>query len=413
MVRARAAQTTLVGLATAAVALTALSAPAHAEPRAPEGKRPTQAALDELVRAGNPGAVARATDGHVVWSGTSGVGSLRTGKPRSVDDRYRIGSITKTFVATVLLQLESEGRLSLDDTVHRWLPDVIRGNGNDGRKITVRQLLNHTSGLHNYTNDPAFVTERLVGTGFLKNRYRALHPRELIEVALAHQPDFEPGARFSYSNTGYIVAGLIIEKITGRTYEREVRERIIKPLGLNATVLPGSAVGLPKPSSRAYSKLSVDLDATRNYDATEQNASWAWSAGDMISTTGDLNRFISALLRGKLLSKKQLSAMKTTVPDPQDPSAEAGYGLGIASYKTRCGTTVWGHTGGIHGSRSETVTSADGRHTLSYNLNGEVPLHGDVVDAEFCGTPSTPLTSDGTTPGDTTSTSAKTWKPLQ
>ncbi|QCX77221.1 D-alanyl-D-alanine carboxypeptidase precursor [Streptomyces sp. YIM 121038] len=377
----RRVHTGIVGLAAAAVAATAFTSPAHAGPG--KGHAATQRAMDAMVADEVPGVTAAGVDKGDAWRGTSGVGDLKTGKPRGTDERFRIGSITKTFVATVLLQMEAEGRLDLDDTVEHWLPGLVQGNGNDGRKITVRQLLNHTSGLFNYTSDMEFAKDVLL-EGFPAHRYDTHTPRELIRVALAHKPDFTPGAKHSYSNTGYILAGLIIEKVSGNSYRHEIRERIINPLGLRNTRLPGADPLLPKPSSRAYSKLSKDPAATRVHDVTENNMTWAWAAGEGISTTGDLNRFFSALVRGKLMPEKQLAEMQATVPTPDDP-VYSGYGLGLYSVRTSCQAKLWSHSGGTPGSITETVTTEDGRHTFTYNANGDWSARGYVIDAEFCG----------------------------
>lgn len=377
-------RTGLVGLLATGLAVTAFAVPARADsaPR-PGGHQATQQALDAIVKGGTPGVIAQTRDANGVWNGRAGVGDRETGEPRNANDRFRIGSITKTFVATVLLQMEAERKLDLDDSVEKWLPGLVRGNGNDGRAVTVRQLLNHTSGIYNYTNDPQFQANRLVGEGFLRNRFQRMEPEGLVKVAMGHRPDFAPGARHSYSNTGYILAGLIIEKVSGNSYEHEVRDRIVKPLGLRATTLPKHRVQLPEPSSRAYSTVFRDPQQG-TYDVTEQNTTWGWSAGDMVSTTGDLNRFMSALIRGKLLPKAQLTAMKTTVPDPDVPGG--GYGLGIGHTTTSCGVKVWGHNGGLHGSLSDAVTTEDGRHSLAANQNGDWIVSANVLDAEFCGT---------------------------
>ncbi|GAA0392852.1 serine hydrolase domain-containing protein [Streptomyces luteireticuli] len=309
-----------------------------------------------------------------------------TGRPRSVDDRFRIASITKTFVATVLLQQEAEGRIGLDDKVERWLPGVVRGNGNDGRRISVRQLLNHTSGIYDYTDDPGHLKKYVRAPGFLRHRYDAVTPDLAVRTALSHRPGFEPGARYGYSNTNYVLAALIMEKAGGRSYEDEVRTRIIEPLGLHGTVLPGRSVDVPEPSSRAYSTLGTDPGARKIYDVTRQNASQSWGDGDIISTAADLNRFFSALIRGELLPAEQLAEMKTTVAHPQNPAYR--YGLGIATFKAACGVWLWGNDGGWIGSFSQAVTTEDGRHTLALNLNGDwsVPDSAgtDLLKAEFC-----------------------------
>jgi D-alanyl-D-alanine carboxypeptidase len=370
---------TTVIAATAAALAVALAAPAVAAPDG-AGHEATRTAMRAAVEAGVPGVTATVKDGHGSWSATAGVGDLETGKPRSTQDRYRVGSITKTFVATVLLQLEAEGRLSLDDTVDTWLPGVVEGNGHDGTRVTLRQLLNHTSGVFSYTADDDFGRTYFLKGGFFEHRYDTLTPRELVAIAMAHKPDFEPGTSWNYSNTNYVLAGMVIEKATGRPYGAEIRDRVVKPLHLTATSVPGTRVTVPRPSSRAYGKLAETATGP-TYDVTKLNPSLAYAAGEMISDSADLNRFYAALLRGRLLPPKQLKAMTDTVPMDK---ANA-YGLGLMRTKLTCGVTVWGHGGGIHGSVSEAVTTKDGRRSLAFNFNGD--WSGDtaaVVEAEFC-----------------------------
>ena len=375
---------TTVVVATAAVALTAgFAAPAMAAGAGDGGHDATRKAVRAAVRDGVPGVTLTAKDAGSTWSTTAGVGNLRTHAPRSADDRYRVGSITKTFVSTVLLQLEAEGRLSLDDTVEKWLPGVVHGNGHDGSRITVRQLLNHTSGIFNYTADETFGRTYFLKDGFLEHRYDTNTPEQLVAVAMAHQPDFAPGTSWNYSNTNYVVAGMVIQKVTGRSYGEEIRHRIIDPLHLTATSVPGTRVTVPQPSSRAYSKLARTATGP-TYDVTRLNPSLASSAGEMISDSADLDRFYAALLKGRLLPPKQLKEMKTTVAVEGIPNA--GYGLGLMDRKLSCGVHVWGHDGGIHGSSSVAVTTADGRHSVAFNFNGDWSGDTDaVVEAEFCG----------------------------
>lgn len=375
---------TTVVVATAAVALTAgFAAPAMAAGAGDGGHDATRKAVRAAVRDGVPGVTLTAKDAGSTWSTTAGVGNLRTHAPRSADDRYRVGSITKTFVSTVLLQLEAEGRLSLDDTVEKWLPGVVHGNGHDGSRITVRQLLNHTSGIFNYTADETFGRTYFLKDGFLEHRYDTKTPEQLVAIAMAHQPNFAPGTSWKYSNTNYVLAGMVIQKVTGRSYGEEVRHRIIDPLHLTATSVPGTRVTVPQPSSRAYSKLAQTATGP-TYDVTRLNPSLASSAGEMISDSADLDRFYAALLKGRLLPPKQLKEMKTTVAVEGIPNA--GYGLGLMDRKLSCGVHVWGHDGGIHGSSSVAVTTADGRHSVAFNFNGDWSGDTDaVVEAEFCG----------------------------
>ncbi|ORT61754.1 serine hydrolase domain-containing protein [Streptomyces sp. CB03238] len=367
----------------AALAATAFTAPATAGERTGDRHRATQTAIDDLVRAGVPGVLAQAQDRDGTWNGTAGVADRTTGRPRLPQDRYRIGSITKPFVATVLLQLQAEGRLDLDDTVERWLPGVVRGHGHDGRSITLRQVLNHTSGVYDITSDPGF-REKVFGPDFLQHRYDTWTPRQMVAIAMTHRPDFAPGTDWNYSNTNYLLAGMVIEKVTGRPYGKEVERRILRPLKLRATSVPGTDVTMPKPSGRAYSRLFAGPDA-EIHDVTEMSPTVAGSAGEMISNSADLQRFVRALMTGKLLPPREMKEMTATVPIGEEvPNTR--YGLGVMVEKLSCGKEVWGHSGGIHGSGSGMVATRDGQHSLALNVNGD--WAGDtqqVVEAEFCG----------------------------
>ncbi|MCX5206421.1 beta-lactamase family protein [Streptomyces sp. NBC_00237] len=375
--------------ATALAALTAatLASPATAQTRDRTGDdhAQTRAAVDALVRDGAPGVVARSEGpgGSRPWTATAGVGNVTTKKERSPQDRFRIASLTKTFVATVVLQLEAEGKLHLDDRVDKWLPGVVSGHGHDGQKITIRQLLQHTSGIFDYTTDPEFARQHM-GVGFLEHRYDSLPARELVKVAMGHAPEFDPGAKWQYSNTNYVIAGMVIEKATHRSYESEIERRIVRPLGLRATSVPHDESRMPRPSSRAYSTLGIDPATGKKYDITEFNPTLAGASGGMISSTADLNRFYRSLLTGKLLPAQQLKEMKTTVP-VHEQRPDLGYGLGIFKEEQSCGKVIWGHTGGIFGSTTHTMTSGDGRKTVSLNLNNDWSGDTDsVMEAEFC-----------------------------
>lgn len=381
--RSRAA---VVGVAAVVLAATAFTGSAQASREAscpPVDHRATQRAMDAAVRAGVPGITAQARDADGVWKATAGVGDLKTGAPRGRNDRFRVGNITDTFVATVLLQMEAEGRLALDDSVERHLPGLVSGNGNDGRAITVRQLLNHTSGLFDYVADQEYGRTYLTGDGFLRHRYDTLTPEQRLRVAFAHEPPFRPGARHSFANTNDVLAALIVERVGGRTYEREVRERIIEPLGLQATSTPRDGVHLPRPSSRGYSRLFA-AQPDRVDDVTALNASQLWGNGDIISGAADLNVFYRALMRGKLLPPRQLKEMLTTVDNPDFPGA--AYGLGIERFTMGCGTTLWYHDGAAAGSITLVATTEDGGRQFTVNFNsdwgGENILA--ILNAEYC-----------------------------
>ncbi|MEU9336450.1 serine hydrolase domain-containing protein [Streptomyces sp. NPDC048290] len=375
-------------------------------PRTPGTHQATQAALDAIVAAGTPGALARATNGRAHWSGTAGVADLRTGQPRRATDRFRVGSLTKTFTATLLLQLEAEGRLSLDDSVEKWLPGVIRGRGHDGRKVSLRQLLNHTSGIFSYNRDPGFLA-RFTGEPFLEHRYDGATPQELVRIGLSHPPEFPPGTGWSYSDTNYILAGLVVERATGHDYATEVERRLIRPLRLHSTTVPGTSPTVPRPHARHYSRLYLDHPDAPIHDVTDFNPSVAWAAGQIISTADDLNRFFRALLGGELLPARQQRALLDTVPTgdgeaPPTGHSSSGYGLGIRSDTLSCGVTVWGHGGQVPGSLSRTAATRDGRHVLTLNRNGdwgEQTGEDAVLEAEFCGARPAAGSDDGDTPG--------------
>ncbi|GGX88403.1 serine hydrolase domain-containing protein [Streptomyces hiroshimensis] len=347
------------------------------------GHERTQAALDTAVKAGVPGALARARDSHGTWNGSAGVADLYTKRPRLPGDRFRAGSITKPLIATVILQLEAEHRLSLDDTVEKWLPGMVQGHGNDGRRITLRHLLQQTSGLFDYTEDPG-VLKNLTTTAFLEHRYDRWTPRRIVRTATAHPPNFAPGTRYAYTPTGYVLAALIMEKATGRSYEEEVERRIIAPLGLHSTRLPRHERTVPAPAGRSYSWFTDDPDR-RMHDVTDFDPSLIRATGDLISSPEDLDRFLTALLQGGLLPPAQQRELKTTVPTGEDSGA--AYGLGLFRF-TLCGTEVWGHTGLFVGTQSVAFVSADTRHSLVFNFNtdtlSDTDAAGDVFKAEFC-----------------------------
>ncbi|WP_149829179.1 serine hydrolase domain-containing protein [Streptomyces tailanensis] len=381
-------RTTLVGVTAIAAAGTALlttpaaaagGAVAAAETRQ-VGHDATQATMDAAVAAGVPGVVAEVRDTHGVWKGTSGVADLTTEQPRGYGDRFRSGSVTKSLVATVMLQLQAEGRADLDATVDRYLPGLVRGNGHDGTKITVRQLMNHTSGVFNFTEDATFA-KKVLGIEFLNSRYDDWTPQQVIALALQNPPQFEPGTSWKYSNTNYLLLGLIIERLTGRPYAEEIERRVTGPLGMRATYFPGTDPHVPAPT-RHYSTFTEDPGKT--YDVTELNPSWAWAAGEMVTNSSDLNRFYAALFGGRLLRPAQLQQMTSTVSTEGNLPRQR-YGLGLIEYETTCGVKVWGHSGGIHGSSTQAFGTKDGRHMITLNFNGDWVGGGkNVVSAEFC-----------------------------
>ncbi|MEU1329734.1 serine hydrolase domain-containing protein [Streptomyces sp. NPDC005865] len=341
--RRRVALGSVAAIAVAAtLAMPVSGAWARADPgrSAGYGRAELQRDLDDIVRKdGVVGAEATAVDGGRRTSVRSGSAERGTDRPMPRQGYFRMGSNTKTFVSTVVLQLVAEGRIRLDDTVDRWLPGVVEGNGNDGGRITVRQLLQHTSGLPDYDDDLPLTDEK----EFQKHRFDRVQPRDLVDMALRHRPLFEPGKGWGYSNTNYILAGMIIEKVTGRTWSDEVRRRVIEPLGLRHTFSAGTRTGLPRPHAKGYQQFKP---GGRLVDSTEVSMTWGGSAGDLVTTSNDLTRFWRALLGGELLAPRQMAQMLDTVPAPDDGSKLVQrMGLGIFWTQLSCGGGYWGHGG--------------------------------------------------------------------
>ncbi|RPK93537.1 D-alanyl-D-alanine carboxypeptidase precursor [Streptomyces sp. ADI98-10] len=356
---------------------------------APQGRGPggvVQRGLDRLVHDDRYPAALAATvgrDGRTRHY-TSGVADLRTGAKVPVDGQVRAGSNTKTFVATVVLQLVGEGKVALDDPVEDYLPNLVRGEGIDGRHITVRQLLQHTSGLPNYTDH--MTDENLAGEG----RHTYVQPRALLDVAFAHKADFAPGTSWMYSNTNYILAGLIIEKVTRRPLAEQITHRVIDRIGLRHTYFPGvgeERIRKAHPKGYFAAKPGAPLE-----DVTELDPSWGWAAGQLVSTPGDLNRFLNALLGGKLLAPAQLAQMRTTVEIADSDFADSGvrFGLGLTSTPLSCGGLMWGHGGDIPGYATRPAATDDGRAaaiavTANRAPTEQGPGHADaLLDTALC-----------------------------
>ncbi len=333
------------------------SATASATP----GRDDLRQAMTELAGSGAAGVQLRIHDEKGDWTGAAGMRELAGGKVPT-NGRFRAGSITKTFVSTVVLQLVDEGEVVLDDPIDEYLPEY----GIDPR-ITVRMVLQHTSGLFNYTGEPRpdGTIEPgipLFGKEFEDNQFRTYAPEELIAVALSEPARFEPGTSWSYSNTNYVLAGQLIERLTGKSYDSQVRQRILRPLGLRETVLPGARPNIPGPHAHGYYTYRAE-DGLRVLDASRVNPTWAGSAGELISTTRDLDTFITALLGGKLLPADLLAEMREALPiGPAD-----GYGLGLQTIDVGpdCGGVYEGHTGGMHGYQSYLFSNGAKRLEIS------------------------------------------------
>ncbi|MEO3751175.1 serine hydrolase domain-containing protein [Streptomyces sp. B6B3] len=377
-------RTTVAGIVMAVAAgAAAASADAGAESAAATERRPAdqlQRLVDAVHDTGTVGVSAESTSPDARNRARAGTAEQGTGRPMPWDGRFRIGSATKTFTAAVVLQLVGEGEMSLDDTVEHWLPGVVQGNGNDGSQVTVRQLLQHTSGIPDVLAEiPALNT----ADGYRAERYRDYTAEELVALAMRQTREFPPGTDWSYSNTNYVLAGMIIHEVTGRSWAQEVNSRIIRPLDLADTSTPTTFPFVRGPHAHGYAAFGTDT----TIDVTELNPSMAVASGSIISTTHDLNRFYAALLDGRLLEPAEVDALTATVPAPElDP---ARYGLGLAEIPLSCGGSYYGHRGELLGYTTWVGVTPDGARTGTVYVTGDGSQDTQsammtLVDQELC-----------------------------
>jgi D-alanyl-D-alanine carboxypeptidase len=318
-----------------------------------------QEVLDDIAGSAASAVLAEVRDSGQVWRGSSGVAELGSAKPVAVNGRFRAGSITKTFVATVVLQLAGERRLRLDDTIERWLPGVVA----EGGRITLHHLLQHTSGIVNYTNTRAFRT--LYGTAdqVLGLRERTWTPQELLDFTAGQPLLFEPGTSWMYSNTNYILLALVIQRVTGNHYAKEAERRLLQRLGLHGTNFPGRRSVIAGPHAHGYLPREVG-DQVEPVDITRFNPSVTGASGELVSTAVDLHRFYRALLTGRLLRGEQQSQLLQI----RSTGRSYDYGLGLQTRMVN-GIRLWGHEGDIFGYQAASWTTADGRRQLTISCN--------------------------------------------
>ncbi|MFF2079878.1 serine hydrolase domain-containing protein [Kitasatospora sp. NPDC058162] len=373
----RRAVSTALAVAIGIMTAGALVPPAASAAVSAAGKPDTvQQGLNALVQADHlPAALASVKDRKGrTQAYTAGVGDLATGAKVPKDGQVRIGSNTKAFTAVVALQLVGEGKVRLDEPIETYLPGLVRGDGIDGNRITVRELLQHTSGLPDYEGD--------IEESTIQQRY--FEPRELLDLAFRHKADSAPGEKFGYSSTNYVLVGLLVQKITGRPLAEEIDRRIIQRIGLRHTYFPATgdrSIREAHPQGYRQEKPGGPM-----IDTTELDPSAGWAAGQMISTNADLNQFFTALLGGRLLPAAQLAEMRTTVPIG---TTGAGYGLGLISRPLSCGGVYWGHGGDIPGFETRGGATDDGRAAniavTQIPADGAVTRHLEkVVDAALC-----------------------------
>jgi D-alanyl-D-alanine carboxypeptidase len=345
--------------------------------------RGLQSDLDALVAGGAPGAILLVRDRHGTKRLTAGVADIATGRPIHHRDRYRIASLAKTYVAAVVLQLVGEHKLRLSDSVERWLPGLVP----NGENILIRHLLGHTSGLFDFEDDPRLVEPYLSG-----NLSFYWSPLERLALATSHEPLYPPGetTASTYSNTNYTVLGLIVEAVTGKSLENQLRRRIFERLDLDATTYPDRETVIEGRHARGY----FLLGPPPLVDVTEFSPSITGAGGAIVSTVGEVARFYRALLKGRLLRPDLLRTMKTTLPAGSDPGAPAArYGLGLEQYATSCGT-AWGHSGSFPGYWNYTFSSRSGKRQMVLMVNidpnalpsATVQRFYDLLDKAYCST---------------------------
>ncbi len=376
---ARRNRRTLVACLSAIVGLASLGTPAIA---ATPSTASLQKALDGVVAAGAPGAAVLVRNGDRTIRLSSGLGSLAPQTPIDVDDRTRIGGMTKSFTATVALQLAGEGTLALGDSVERWLPGLIP----NGDAISIRQLLNHTSGLYDYVSDWAYLEPYYSG-----DLTYVFDPRTTgVQISVDHGPLFAPGARLSYSNTNFILLGMIIEAATGNTIGAELKTRLFDPLGLRHTSLPTSS---EIEGSHAHGYVFLEDGP---FDVTPWSPSGMEAAGAVVSNAADVARFYRALLRGRLLPTAQLKAMQTVDPIATGGVPDAGilgggWGLGLLRETFPCGD-AWGHDAENAGYMTAAWTSNSGNRqvvvVVNSNYSHDEPVSAamrEVLATGYCG----------------------------
>ncbi|WP_225845908.1 serine hydrolase [Streptomyces sp. HPF1205] len=375
---AGAAQKTATPALSASSAATAPPAPDYAGLRQ---------ALQQVVSAGAPGAFAQVSDrGGLGGTVSTGTGDLATQAPVDPNGQFRIGSITKNFTAVLVLQLVARHQVDLDAPAASYLPGGVLPADSP---VTVRQLLDHTSGLYDYTNDLPGILVGDTVTGYQQFRYATYDPADLVADALTHGSQFTPGSRYQYSNTNFVVLGLLVEHVTGEPYATDLAERILGPAGMLHTryIVPRTDIGGP----HAVGYLTEDDRTKPLFDATEQTASWIGTAGAAISGTADLNRYWRALTSGALLPAAQLAEMETM--RPVDTTGTSFYGLGMRQYTLSCGIQVYGHDGIVQGYQTYSYTTKDGSRQVTVSADASnnqqvFAAERTALDPVFCGAPS-------------------------
>ena len=334
------------------------------------------AASESFVLAAAPGAIVFVQTPEGTFSSAYGVADPTTGAPMTTDMHVRVGSVTKTFTVTLVMQLAEDGVLSLDDPIGKYIDGVPNGDA-----VTLRQLSDMTSGVASYTRDEEWLQ------AFMDDPERVWDPQELVDIGIALPTLFEPGAEFDYSNTNTVLLGQVVEKVTGQDVASVFAERIFEPLGLTGTSDPGSSAAFPEPHPRGYTLQSPTATAENPTDATDWNPSWGWTAGELISTGEDMLVYARALGTGQGLvdSETQIERLSSF------PGA-AGYGLGMG-----CSSGWVGHAGELPGYNSSVFYDTTSDSTVITMTNSDIasgdcaqsPTLLDNPTGEVCSSPAT------------------------
>ena len=325
-----------------------------------EDEGPLQRALERLVSSegGPPGIIVVVTRGKAVDVHTAGVSNLDSRRPIHIHDHMRLASVAKAFSGAAALSLVASGQLSLDDTIRQWLPELAQ----TWWPVTLAQLLNHTSGISDYTEEDAFLT------ALFKSLQSPPSPRELLAFLAGKPPTFTPGTQYRYSNSDNIIVGLMVEAATTQPYEDVLKDRVYRPLKLTSTSLPNGSE-LPQPYVRGYNvQDNPPSDVSRFFAA-----GWAWASGGIVSTPADATRFVRGYVSGALTDQKTRAAQfqfRLGESDPPGPGVNSA-GLALFRYETPCGT-VYGHTGNTAGYTQFVAATADGRRSVVVSINGQI-----------------------------------------
>lgn len=333
-----------------------------------EGEASLQRVLERFVarEGGPPGIVVVVARGESIDVLTAGYANLESRRPIRINDHMRLASVAKAFSGAAALALVARGRLSLDDTIGQRLPDLPQS----WWPVTLAQLLNHTSGILDFSLEPAFIEALRASLEI------APPPRELLAFLAGKPPSFDPGTRYRYSNSDNIIVGLMVEAATTRPYEEVLKRRVYGPLGLARTSLP-SGPDMPRPYVRGY-----EVRDDPPSDVSELFAAgWTWASGGVVSTPADATRFVRGYVSGALIDRKTRAAqfrfLRGGESEPPGPGVNSA-GLALFRYETACGT-VYGHTGNTPGYTQFISATADGTRSAVVSINGQITPNRDAL----------------------------------